>query len=75
MVKIVFGMMEMTYEEEGPVFCADEKCIRYIGTGAKCFVDTWAKEESKTVYCENCGPCERYHRKKANQRGELVRPV
>jgi hypothetical protein len=44
--------------------CQDELCSRLIKEGDDCFID--AKENA--IYCEQCGKCVRYHRKKAAER-------
>lgn len=51
-----------------PVQCADPKCGRMVVHDAQCFVDTLS--EKGNIYCEDCGKCERYTRKKAAQRAE-----
>ena len=47
------------------VVCADEKCGRSIQNGNECFVDALNEGD---VYCDPCGKCLRYERKKEQQR-------
>lgn len=47
-----------------PVRCADQKCGRMVAHNIPCFVDS----ETGQVWCDDCGKCERYARKKAAER-------
>ena len=49
-----------------PIRCADPKCGRPVVHDAPCFVDTTSPNGD--VYCDDCGKCLRYARKKAAQR-------
>lgn len=49
-----------------PISCTDPKCGRAIVHDAPCFVDTQSPDGD--VYCDDCGKCLRYARKKAAQR-------
>jgi hypothetical protein len=49
-----------------PIRCADPKCGRPVIHDAPCFVDT--NSPNGDVYCDDCGKCLRYERKKAAQR-------
>ena len=52
-----------------PVRCADPKCGRTISHNAPCFIDA----TTGSVWCDDCGKCERYARKKAAQREERAK--
>jgi len=54
------------YSEFPPARCADKKCGRAIAHEAPCFIDA----STGATWCDNCGKCERYARKKAAQRAE-----
>lgn len=47
-----------------PTECADHKCERVVKKGDECFIDM----QSSSVYCDGCGKCKRYVRKRAEQR-------
>lgn len=64
-MEIKHGFMEIAYAEEEPTECADDPCTRLIISDAVCFIDI---QGGGKLYCEICGPCERYHRKKATER-------
>ena len=66
-MKLDHGFLEIPYDGEDLPECADDLCSRSIALHEICFVDT---HSSGLVYCQYCGPCLRYHRKKAVQRGE-----
>ncbi len=46
--------------------CSYDSCSRPINRGDECFGDCL----SEANYCQQCGIMLRYHRKKANERGE-----
>jgi hypothetical protein len=46
--------------------CANKSCGRRIAKGDECFADSLGGE----YYCKQCGIMLRYHRKKADQRGD-----
>ena len=53
--------------------CEDKKCDRAVAFGDNYFTDP-----EEHIYCESCGLCIRYERKKATQReinGEIARPI
>ncbi len=64
-MKIEHGLLKIRYTEEESIECAGSICGRFIETEQICFVDT---QDGGNLYCEICGTCERYHRKKAAQR-------
>ena len=66
-MKLDHGFLEITYDGEDSPECADELCSSLIQPQEMCFIDTQSRG---LVYCKYCGPCVRYHRKKAEQRGE-----
>jgi len=66
-MEIIHGFLEISYSEENNIECVEHLCGRPIASGEKCFIDV---QENGKVYCSFCGPCERYHRKKATQREE-----
>lgn len=53
-------------EKHGIVVCSDPKCGRFIQHDEPCFVDTMT--ENGNVYCDSCGKCIRYERKRAKMR-------
>jgi hypothetical protein len=52
------------YATYAPVMCADKKCGRMVAHNAPCFIDSATGE----VWCDDCGKCERYARKRAAMR-------
>ena len=54
------------YSVFAPARCADSKCGRAVANNTPCFVDT----RTGSVWCDSCGKCERYARKKAAQRAQ-----
>ena len=53
--------------------CNDNKCDRIITDG-----DFYFTDPEGSIFCESCGLCIRYERKRAAQRkidGELARPI
>jgi hypothetical protein len=54
------------YSVWAPAPCADKKCGRVVAHDTPCFVDT----TTGAIWCDDCGKCERYSRKKAAQRAE-----
>ena len=67
-MKIEYGLLKIIYTEEDPIECADSICGRFIATEQSCYVDT---QNGGNLYCEICGTCERYHRKKAAERKKI----
>ena len=53
-------------EKYGFVGCSDDKCGRPIQHNEPCFVDT--RSESGSIYCDSCGKCIRYARKRESLR-------
>jgi hypothetical protein len=70
-MKISHGFMELIHTDNEIIECADPLCSRFIHPEEKCFVDV-SSDEGR-IYCKLCGPCERYHRKKAKERQLLQR--
>jgi hypothetical protein len=68
-MEIKNGFMEITHTGEEPQQCAAHLCSKLIQTAETCLVDV---QEGGEVYCMICGACERYHRKKAAERGEAI---
>lgn len=58
------GLMDAV--ANGGKSCASKKCGKLLAHGSKIFIDTI----EHVYYCEACGTCLRFHRKKASQRGE-----
>jgi len=52
------------YATYAPVKCADPKCGRMVVHNAPCFIDS----QTGGVWCDDCGKCERYARKRAAMR-------
>ena len=50
--------------------CEDEKCDRIVAFGDNYFTDP-----EEHIYCESCGLCLRYERKRALQREQNKEPV
>lgn len=61
-------MLQTTVGEEDKLICAAAHCRRSLGYLERYFVDTLKKQP----YCDQCGKCLRYSRKKALERGEPV---
>ena len=59
-----------TFTKYLPVTCSDEKCNTLIRNEDPCFVDSLS--ENGDVYCDSCGKCLRYARKKAAEREKLA---
>jgi hypothetical protein len=60
-----FGMTEGIYSGERGL-CSDPKCGRYVEDGDPCFFDA-----NGDLWCNACGRCERYSRKKEHQRNQV----
>ena len=60
-----FGMTATTWRMEAEV-CHDAKCGRLVAPGDPCFIDA-----NGDLYCDSCGRCERYARKKQQQRNQV----
>jgi hypothetical protein len=62
-MNIQFGLLEtkLTTEDQK---CQAKDCFRQIMTDDPCFVDI----SNSAVFCDNCGKCERYSRKKEKER-------
>ena len=69
-MEIIHGFMEITYTSNEAIECAGALCGRLIAPDDICFVDT--TEKSKLL-CKYCGPCARYHRKKAQEREAKIK--
>lgn len=52
------------YSVFAPAQCADQKCGRSVSHNTPCFIDA----QTGSVWCDDCGKCERYARKKAAER-------
>jgi hypothetical protein len=48
--------------------CADHKCVRVIKVRDNCWMD-----EDGRIFCEQCGKCLKFHRRRAAERGETYR--
>lgn len=68
-MEIKNGFMEITHTGENEIRCSAHLCSKAVQTGEPCLVDV---QEGGEVYCMICGACERYHRKKAAERGETI---
>ncbi len=66
-MKIKFGLLETIFTSENPEDCADEHCLRLVNEDDVCFIDT----QTNDIFCKSCGQCERYHRKKEEERNVL----
>ncbi len=53
-------------EKHGTIVCSDEKCGRLVRHNEPCFID--AKTSNGAVYCDSCGKCIRYARKREEMR-------
>jgi hypothetical protein len=62
-LKFTFGVRKCYYAKDEATKCADAKCGRTIASG-----DTAWEEQGGTFFCEECGVCLRYHRKRQAQR-------
>jgi hypothetical protein len=56
-------------ETHGMIVCCDPKCGRIVKHNEACFVDVVNKGN---VYCDSCGKCIRYSRKKEELRNVKV---
>lgn len=71
--KISYGLMETKFysedEEDTDALakCSDDKCPRMIRVGELMYVDV----NNGSMFCDSCGKCIRYARKKSYQRGEI----
>ena len=66
-MNIQHNLLETKYSSQDPdevTQCQDNSCFRSIACDDPCFVDT----ETSTIYCEKCGQCLRYSRKKQKER-------
>jgi hypothetical protein len=68
-LKKEYGLIQTFSPHPEGILCFDAKCGRSVNFMEKCFID-----EAGGVYCQNCGVCERYTRKKAAQREKLGLP-
>jgi hypothetical protein len=68
-VEISYGFLAITHIGE-PAECDDPLCSRFISPGEVVYIDT---QEGAKLYCKFCGPCERYHRKKDQEREDRAR--
>lgn len=68
-MKFAYGFLETTYDGEDVIECSADLCDRLINPEEICLVDV---QEGGKIYCKLCGPCERYHRKKAAERENSV---
>lgn len=66
-MKVEFGLLKTTFNDEEEIKCFDKSCIRGISKEDVCYIDT----ENSDVLCEQCGCCEKYQRKKEQQRREM----
>lgn len=53
-------------EKHGHAICVDPKCGRMVKHNEHCFIDVLSANGD--LYCDSCGKCIRYARKKAEQR-------
>lgn len=60
------GLMDAYWGASDSRVCASKKCSKPMVRGSKVFIDT----VNQVYYCEQCGMCLRFHRKKAHERGE-----
>lgn len=63
-MSIAFGLHRSIRLEEGSAACSDEKCTRLIYKGDLYYQDLVGDRP----YCDSCGKCVRYSRKKAEER-------
>lgn len=62
-MNIQFGLLETKLTTEDTK-CHSRDCFRQIKTDDPCFVDV----NTSAVLCDDCGKCERYSRKKEEER-------
>ncbi len=60
---IVHGLLNTIWRRD-PIECGDTKCSRRVNRDDTCWVDV----DQKVVFCDSCGRCVRYARKKAAER-------
>lgn len=60
-----------TFTKYIPVRCTDPKCGRLVKNEDPCFID--GLSENGDVYCDACGKCLRYSRKKAAEREKMAK--
>ena len=65
--KTRFGMFETVFSGE-PELCSDPKCGRFVSNGDPCFY-----ADGEILYCDACGRCVRYSRKKEVQRKQQIK--
>lgn len=58
-------------EKHGRIVCCDEKCGRFVQHKEPCFIDVLS--ENGDVYCDSCGKCLRYSRKREAARREKAK--
>jgi hypothetical protein len=63
-MNVRFGLLETLLTESDTIICSDNKCGRDVMFGEACFIDI----QTNNVYCESCGKCLRYERKKEEER-------
>ena len=61
-------MVQMIYPPIRANQCGNFKCGKMVQSESPCFRDTLGA----AYYCDSCGKCLRYHRKKAAERGEDI---
>lgn len=66
-MKIQFGLLETASTEDEDFVCGMSDCNRAIKYEEPCFVDT----TSSAIYCEKCGKCLRYQKKKQQEREDM----
>jgi len=71
MTEFYNGLREAQWGSEKEIQCANILCERMLVKGSPFFWDTVKNKD----YCEQCGQCLRYKRKKAVQRGETIESV
>lgn len=63
-MKIQFGLFQTKNTADKPVRCADPNCLRSVEPDGLCFIDI----DNSSMLCNECGQCERYSRKKQQER-------
>lgn len=63
-MKIEYNLLNTKFTEKASVKCADDQCFRKITEDDSIFIDV----EKSLMYCEKCGKCLRYARKKKEER-------
>lgn len=63
-MKIEYKLLDTKFTGEVDVKCGQKECFRMISPDDPIFVDV----EDSLMYCDKCGKCLRYERKKKEER-------